>query len=80
MVLDSRGEVVGATGVTLDVDERRSAQEEREALLEGERAARLESEQARLLAERLQRITAGLARAATAATSGAWSSRSSFPR
>nr|MDP9334380.1 PAS domain-containing protein [Actinomycetota bacterium] len=49
MVYDNRGEVIGATGVTLNVDERRSAQDEREALLEGERAAHLDSEQARLL-------------------------------
>jgi PAS domain S-box-containing protein len=65
MVLDKRGEVIGATGVTLDCDERRSSQEEHEALLEGERAARFESEQARQRAERLQLISAGLARAAT---------------
>ena len=38
MVLDDDGEVVGATGVTLDVDQRRRAHEEREALLDGERA------------------------------------------
>lgn len=65
MLLDDRGEVIGATGVTLDCDQRRSAQEERETLLEGERAARLESELARQRAERLQLISAGLARAAT---------------
>ncbi len=65
MLLDEQGEVVGATGVTLDVDSRRNAQAEREALLDGERAARLESELARQRAERLQRISAGLARAAT---------------
>jgi PAS domain S-box-containing protein len=65
MVVDDRGEVVGATGVTLDVDQRRNAQAEHEALLEGERAARLEAELARQRAERLQRISAGLARAAT---------------
>ena len=66
MVFDSRGDVIGATGVTLNVDERRiAAGRAREALLEGERAARLESEQARVLAERLQLITAGLARAST---------------
>src|SRR5689334_7423181 len=41
MVFDSRGEVIGATGVTLDVDDRRSAQNEREALLEGEHSARV---------------------------------------
>jgi PAS domain S-box-containing protein len=65
VVFDDQGEVVGATGVTLDVDQRRNAQEEREALLDAERAARRESEQARQRAERLQRISAGLARAAT---------------
>jgi serine phosphatase RsbU (regulator of sigma subunit)/anti-sigma regulatory factor (Ser/Thr protein kinase)/uncharacterized protein YigA (DUF484 family) len=65
MVFDNRGDVIGAAGVTLDVDERRNAQNEREALLEGERSARMESEQAQLLAGRLQLITAGLARATT---------------
>ncbi|HEY5014919.1 MAG TPA: GAF domain-containing protein [Acidimicrobiia bacterium] len=65
MVLDEEGNVVGATGVTLNVDQRMTAQDERESLLEGERAARLESEQARRRAERLQAISAGLARAAT---------------
>ena len=48
MVLDDEGEVVGATGVTLNVDHRRRlAHDEREALLDGERGPRLESEQAR---------------------------------
>ena len=65
MVLGDDGEVVGATGVTLDVDQRRNAQAQHEAVLEGERAARFESELARQRAERLQRISAGLARAAT---------------
>lgn len=64
-VLGPDGEVVGATGVTLDVDRRLAAQADHEALLEGERAARVESEQARQRVERLQLISAGLARAAT---------------
>jgi GAF domain-containing protein/anti-sigma regulatory factor (Ser/Thr protein kinase) len=70
VVVNELGEVIGATGVTLDVDERRTAQHEREALLDGERAARVESELARQRAEGLQQISAGLARAATRADVG----------
>jgi PAS domain S-box-containing protein len=59
-VVDDDGTPVGATGVTIDVDERR-------ALLDTERSARTEAERATANLTRLAEITVALSRTATVA-------------
>ncbi|MET1001267.1 MAG: SpoIIE family protein phosphatase [Acidimicrobiia bacterium] len=62
---DHNGVIVGATGITVNVDERREAEARRTALLEAERRARQASEEATAVLQRLGQLTLALSRGAT---------------
>src|SRR5262245_9081243 len=59
------GAIVGATGVSIDIDARHHAESERARLLDNERAARRQAERAAQLLERLSELPLALAAAAT---------------
>ncbi len=65
LVVDETGEVVGATGVTLDVDQRHEVANERETMLDAERASRQFAERITGALARLQDITVAFSAAAT---------------
>jgi serine phosphatase RsbU (regulator of sigma subunit) len=64
-ILDARGDVTGAIGVAIDIDERRRADLERMALLASERRARENAERSIAALGRLQEVTLGLSGAST---------------
>lgn len=64
-VLDAEGNVIGATGVAIDIDERRRAELERMALLTSERQARESAERSMAALQRLQDVTFGMSAATT---------------
>jgi PAS domain S-box-containing protein len=64
-VFDDAGEVVGAIGVAIDIDERRRADVERMALFTSERRARESAERSMAALSRLQDVTVGLSGATT---------------
>ncbi|HEX2155343.1 MAG TPA: GAF domain-containing protein [Acidimicrobiia bacterium] len=61
ILVDDKGEVVGAAGVALDVDSRRLTQEERNRLFESERAARTSLEESWQRLAQLQLLAVHLA-------------------
>jgi PAS domain S-box-containing protein len=64
-VFDDDGNVVGAIGVAIDIDERRRTDLERLTLLTSEQAARREAERSMQALGQLQEVTLGLSRATT---------------
>jgi PAS domain S-box-containing protein len=64
-VVDRNGRVVGAAGVTIDIDARRRAEAERAALHEAERDAREQAERSHDALVRLTTLTMALSGAAT---------------
>ncbi len=64
-VFDRAGNVIGATGVAIDIDERRRHDLERTTLLASERQARRDFEQSAAALAHLQEVTLGLSGATT---------------
>jgi PAS domain S-box-containing protein len=64
-VTDGTGVIVGATGVSIDIDARYRAESERAALLDAERIAREQAERSTRLLQRLADLTLALSGAAT---------------
>jgi PAS domain S-box-containing protein len=64
-VRDATNAIIGATGVSIDIDARHRLEAERAALLEAERRARADAERSTLLLQRLADLTLALSGAAT---------------
>ena len=65
ILFDEAGEVIGAAGLALGIDERRAVEDNRRLLLAAERSSRDRAQQAARRLLEIQRLTAALSRAAT---------------